>query len=348
MVFILVLTMQFGPEYLTMSNRPIQLAGQDSWISAILCGIAFHVVIWMIYRILNRSGRDLVHIHPELFGKWAGNGLNFIFIVYFLMNACFQIRIFIEIIQVWLFPDLQTWSLALVMLLLAYYIVAGGFRVIVGICMFSLLRNITLISLFFTADFFHFRNLSPLMDHSLQVILQASKEFTFPYMGVEALFFCYSFIKNPKTSEKWAHLANLITIGYCLMNVFISLLLFKPQQLSNQIWTQLTKYKFVHFPFIERFEFIGAASQILWVIPILCFCFWASSRMLKIMLNVKQLKVLPILLISVFIAVCLIPGHSQIEVLQTNLSNIGIYIVYGYIPFVFIVGILRTKARTTP
>lgn len=347
LVFVLIQTMQFGPEYLTMSNKPIQLAGQDTWISVILCGISFHIVIWMIYRILGRNETDLTHIHQQFFGKWAGGGLNLIFIAYFLLNASFQIRLFIEIIQVWLFPDLETWPLALAMLLLVYYIVAGGFRVIVGICMFSLLRYLALITLVFTADYFHFNNLSPIMDHSLNDIIKASKEFTFPYLGVEMLLFCYTFIKNPKKSQKWTHLSNIVLTGLYLMMVFISLLLFKPEQLSTEMWEQLTKYKFVNLPFIDRFEFIGAASQILWVIPVICFCLWASSRMFKLMFNVKQLAVLPILLILVFTAVCLIPDRSRIEAVQTMLSEIGFYMIYAYIPFVFLVDIVRVKVRRT-
>lgn len=347
LVFVFILTMQFGPEYINMTTKPIQLAGQDTWISVILCGISFHIVIWMMYRILNRNETDLIHIHQQFFGKWAGGGLNLFFIAYFLFDASFQIRLFIEIIQVWLFPDLATWPLALVLLLLVYYIVAGGFRVIVGICMFSLLRNLTLITLLFTAKYFHLNNLLPIMDHSLNEIIRASKEFTFPYLGVETLFFCYTFIKTPKKSQKWAHLANFVATGYYLMVVFISLLLFKPEQLSNEIWPQLTKYKFVHFPLIERFEFIGAASQILWVIPIICFCLWASSRIFKFMFTVKQLAVLPILLILVFTAVCLIPGRSRIEAVQTMLSNLGFYMIYAYIPFLYIVDVVRMKVRRT-
>lgn len=347
LVFVLIHSMQLGSEYLSMANNPIQLAGQDAWISVILCGISFHIVIWMMYRILNRNETDLIHIHQQFFGKWAGGGLNFIFIIYFLLNASFQMRLFIEIIQVWLFPDLETWPLALVLLLLVYYIVAGGFRVIVGICLFSLVRHLTIISLFFTAGFYHFNNLSPLMDHSLNDIIKAAKESAFPFFGVEMILFCYTFIKTPIKSQKWAHLANVATTVSYLIVIFFSLLLFKPEQLSNEIWPQLTKYKFVQFPFIERFEFIGAASQILMVIPIICFCLWASSRMFKFIFTVKQLSVLPILLILVFTSVCLIPGRSRIEAVQTMLSEIGFYIIYAYIPFVYIVDIVRMKVRRT-
>ncbi|MBD2872057.1 GerAB/ArcD/ProY family transporter [Paenibacillus arenilitoris] len=345
LVFVLILTMQFGPEYITMSNKPIQLAGQDAWISVILCGISFHIVIWVMYRILDRNGTDLIHIHERFFGKWAGGALNLIFIAYFLLHACFQMRLFIEIIQVWLFPDLETWALALALLLLVYYIVAGGFRVIVGICMFSLLRYFALFTLIFTAEYFHFSNLSPVMDHSLHEIIKASKQFTFPYLGVETLLFCYTFIKTPKKSQKWTHLSNVVITVFYLMIVSVSLLLFKPEQLSTEMWEQLTKNKFVHFPFIERFEYIGAASQILWVIPVICFCLWASSRMVKLMFTVKQLTVLPILLMVVFAAVCLIQGRSRMDAIQTMLSEFGFYMIYGYIPFLYIVDVVRMKAR---
>ncbi|WP_219838381.1 GerAB/ArcD/ProY family transporter [Paenibacillus sp. R14(2021)] len=347
LVFILFNSMQIGNEYLSMSNKLIQAAGQDSWISVILCGISFHVIIWMIYDILNHHETDLFRIHRLFFGKWAGESLNVIFIAYFLTVACFYLREFIEIIQVWLFPELVTWALALVLLLLAYYITAGGFRVIVGICVVCSVRYLTVIVVFFAAGFFHFNNLTPVLDHSLGAIIQAGKGMTFPFMGVEMLFFCYTFIRTPNKSQKWAHWANLLTTVTYLIIIFFSLLLFKPEQLSKEIWPQLTKYKFVQFPFIERFEFVGAVSQILSVIPIICFCLWASSRMLKFMFTVKQLTVLPFLIIMVFIAVCLIPDRHRIEDVQTTLTQFGFYMIYAYVPFLFIVNRIRMMARRT-
>ncbi|WP_308634009.1 GerAB/ArcD/ProY family transporter [Paenibacillus silvisoli] len=347
LVFALVHSMQFGSEYLDMSIKPIQFAGNDTWISVILCGLCFHVIIWMIYRILNRNGTDLIHIHHRFFGKWAGGGLNFIFIVYFLLHASLLLRLFIEIVQVWLFPDLATWLLASVLLLLVYYIVAGGFRVIVGICFFSLFRHLLILAMLFTAGYFHFNNLSPVMDHSLNELLMATKELTFPYVGVEMLFFVYTFIKMPKKSEKWAHLANFVTTLSYLIVVLFSLLLFKFEQLSTQLWPQLTKYKYVRFPFIERFEFVGASAQIFWIIPIISLCLWASSRATKIMLPVKQRTVLPIFLVLVFVGVSLIAGRNHVEVFRVLLSQIGFYMIFAYIPFMFLFDLVRMKAGRT-
>ncbi|MGO4273599.1 GerAB/ArcD/ProY family transporter, partial [Paenibacillus sp. TAF58] len=209
LIFVVIQSMQFGVGFLFMAIKPIQLAGQDAWVSVLLCAISIHVVIYMMYQILNHNEADLIHVHQQFFGKWAGGGLNLIFIVYFLLNSTYQIRLFIEVIQVWIFPDLKTWPLALVLLLLTYYMVAGGFRVIVGICLLSLLNNILFVSVLFTAPFFHFNNLLPIMDHSPSDIIKASKELTFSYLGVEMIFFSYSFIKTPKMSQRWAHWGNI-------------------------------------------------------------------------------------------------------------------------------------------
>ncbi|MBO7744501.1 GerAB/ArcD/ProY family transporter [Paenibacillus sp. MWE-103] len=347
LVFVLIQAMQFGPEYLSMSIKPIQWAGQDVWMSVLLCGLGFHVIIWMMYQVLNYSGTDLIHIHLQLFGRWAGGGLNLACVVYFLLVACFQLRLFIEVIQVWLFPDLTTWPLAAVLLLLVYYIVAGGFRVIVGICMFSMLRYITILALFFPAMYFHFNNLTPILDHSLREIFQGGKQLTFPYLGVEAILFCYTFVKSPETSQKWAHGANLLTTFSYLCILFFALLMFKPEQLSNEIWPQLTKYKFIHFPFIDRFEYIGAASQILWIIPITCFCLWVSSRIGRVMFAMRQASILPFLIAAVFAAVCLIPGRSRIEDVQALLTIVGNYLIFAYVPFLYLVVLIRTKGRRT-
>ncbi|WP_274654571.1 GerAB/ArcD/ProY family transporter [Paenibacillus humicola] len=347
LIFVVIQSMQFGLGFVSMSVKPIRLAGQDAWVSVILCAIGIHIVLFMMYRILNHNETDLIQIHQQFFGKWAGGGLNLLFILYFLMISIYQLRVFIEVIQVWIFPEQKTWPLALALLLLAYYMVAGGFRVIVGICLCSFINHILFISMVFTAPFLHFNNLLPVMDHSPSEIIKAAKELTFSYMGVEILLFCYSFIKSPKKSQKWAHWAIVgMTILY-IVEILFTLLLFKSEQLSTEIWPALSKYKFVQFPFIERFEFIGASATTFRLFPILCLCLWASSRVIKLTFPVKQRTALPIFLVLLFIAVCLIPDRNEIEFIQSWLSTIGVCVIFVYIPFLYVFNSIRKKVRRT-
>lgn len=347
LIFFMLQSMLFGLEFLSMAIKPIQLAGQDAWIPLFLCAISAHIVMYMMYQILNHNQADLIQIHQQFFGKWVGGGLNFIFITYFMLISIYQVRLFIEIIQVWIFPDLETWSIALALLLLTYYMVSGGFRVIVGICLLSFLNHIFFLSMFFTFPFLHFNNLTPIMDHSLMDIIKATKELSFSYRGMEFLFFCYTFIKAPQKSQKWAQRAIVAMTILYLVEIFFSLLLFKPEQLPTEIWPALSKYKFVQFPFIERFEFIGSSAMILRMFPIVCLSIWSSGRIMKSMFSVKQLTMLPIFLVLIFIAVCCIPDRKSIEGIQTWISMTGFCILYVYIPFLYIFSAIKMKVRRT-
>ncbi|MBP3967334.1 GerAB/ArcD/ProY family transporter [Paenibacillus lignilyticus] len=347
LTFVIIHAMLFGIDFLLLTIKPVQMAGQDAWTAVLLCSAGIHIVIVMMYSVLNRHQTDLMNIHIRLFGKWIGLMLNLIFTVFFLFVAVYQLRLFIEVIQVWVFPEMQTWSLALVLLLIAYYIISCGFRVIVGICMFSLINTVLFLTIFFMIPYFHFNNLLPAMSHSPYDILGAMKELTASYMGIEMIPFCYTFIKTPQKSQKWAHWGVLSMTFIYAVEVIFAVITFKPEQLSNEVWPGLTKYKFIHFPFVERFEFIGSSATVLRLFPIICLCIWVASRIMKFTFSIRQIRVLPFLLILVFIATCLIPNRIGVDVVQYWIKLSGISVIFVYFPALYLFDILRAKVEKT-
>jgi hypothetical protein len=201
LTFIIIHAMLFGIDFLLLTVKPVQMAGQDTWIAVLFCSAGIHIVIAMMYSVLNRHQTDLMHIHSLFFGPWIGGLLNILFTLYFLFVTVYQVRLFIEVVQVWVFPELHTWPLALVLFLIAYYIILCGFRVIVGICLFSLINTFLFITVFFMEPYFHFNNLLPAMVHSPQAIFGATKEMTVSYMGIEIIPFCYPLLKRRKSHK---------------------------------------------------------------------------------------------------------------------------------------------------
>lgn len=256
------------------------------------------------------------------------------------------LRSFIETIQVWIFPQMQTWVLGLVLLLLAHYVVSGGFRVIVGICVFSLVQYMLLPTYGFLASYLHFSNLTPVFEHSFTDLIKATGQITFSYLGVEILLICYPFIKNPNESQKWVQAANFVTTLFYLSIIIFSLAFYSRDQLSNEVWPTLTMFKFVSLPFFERFEFVGVSSNLIRVMPILCLTLWAASRATKLLFAVKQSNVLPLFLLMIFTLICLLPDRQSILKGFSYVSTIGLYLVYVYIPVMYILHIFRKKART--
>jgi spore germination protein (amino acid permease) len=343
-VMVLIHSSQYGLSYLSMPTPAIQWAGQDVWISVLISAISVHLIIFLMYRILTRRNADLIQIHQQLLGKWTGHVFNLLFLCYFMVTAAFQVSSYIKLVQAWLFPEISGWVLGFVIFLLVYYIVSGGIRTIAGICAFTLTTQVLVLTLVFSAPYFHFRNLTPIFEHTVAELIKASKPITFSYMGFELLFFYYIFVKNAPKSQRWAHAGNAATTVTYLLSMFLSILLFKPEQLAKEIWPVMTKFKFVQLPFLERFEFMGAAIHVFRVMPIVCLCLWSAARILKSVSNMKQKHAVPVILIIVLAIFCILSSDEIMEKIQTILSNFSLYLLYGYIPLLYILHLIRSKA----
>lgn len=345
LVFYLIHSMQTGISVLDLRGIS-KSAGHDSWISIIISGVSLHLLIFILYRILNKGQGDLIAIHKELFGKWVGGFLSLLFILYLLMLCFTVLRSYIEIIQLWVFPQLTPWFFSLVLLISAGYFVINGLRVVTGICFLSTLYSIPILLTFlFPLKFAHFSNLLPVMDHSFRELIDSARNATLGLSGFELLFMYYPFIKHPKRSEKWAHLAVIVTT---LVYVFIALVTFvfyNQDQLQEILWGTITIWKIIEFPFFERFEHLGIAAWIFIVLPNICLTFWGAHRGIIEIFSFNKKLILSVIIIILVAASGLIEDRTSIEALRRFSGEVTFFFVYGYIPILFILQRLILKLR---
>ncbi|WP_066072890.1 GerAB/ArcD/ProY family transporter [Neobacillus soli] len=346
LVFFLMHGMQYGVGVLGFQRDIVKFVGHDAWISILIIGILVHIIIWMMYSMLNKDKGDLITIHQRTFGKWLGNLLSLLFIVYVLAESITVLRSYIEIVQVWMFPLLKTWPFALVFLLSVYYVVSGGFRIVTGVCFLSVLLPSYLILTFFVPiPFSNFRNLLPIFDHSIYEIAKSIKGAAISFSGFEYLLFYYSFIKRPASSQKWAHYGNLVTITLYLLVMIVTLGFFDQGYLKKVLWPTLMMWKIIELPFVERFELIGVTSWVVVMLPIVCLMLWSASRGIKEMFKLQQKKVLVFLLLICFLICCLLMERETIHQYNKWVATVGFYTLFGYIPFLFVCYHLRFKVR---
>ncbi|MED4202806.1 GerAB/ArcD/ProY family transporter [Neobacillus mesonae] len=346
LVMFLVHGTQYGIGVLSFQRSLVKIVGNDAWISIIATGIVIHFLIWILYSMLNKNKGDLISIHQQTFGKWLGNFLSTLYILFILSQATIVLRSYIEIVQVWMFPLLKTWPFALVILLGVYYVVIGGFRVVTGVCFLAVVVPFYLIFTFFAPiEFSNFRNLLPIFDHSFIEMAQSLKGVGFTFSGFEYVLFYYPFIKRPESSQKWAHFANLFTTALYLFIMVITLAYFEKEYLKTVIWPTLMMWKIVELPFVERFEIIGVTSWAVVMMPIICVMFWAASRAIKQVFKVKQRKSLVLLLFICFIVSCSLTNREKIQQYNDWITEIGFYIIFLYLPLLFICFHIRYKVR---
>ncbi|MFS0822095.1 GerAB/ArcD/ProY family transporter [Bacillus sp. 1P02SD] len=345
-VFFLIHSMQVGVGILGFQRIIAKTAGYDSWIAIILAGAAVHVIVWMMYKILNDSKGDIIEVHKEVFGKWVGGFFSLLFVIYLMAVAMTVLRTYIEVVQVWMFPELNAWVFSLFALILTYYIILGGFRAVTGISFFSIVLPVYILLLvFFPLEFAHVRNLLPILNHSFIEIAKGTKDMTLSIIGFETLLIFYPFIKNPKSSQKWAHLGVLATTVLYLTTMITAILFYSSGQLDKHIWATLSMFKTIVMPFVERFEYVGVASWFFIILPNICLTIWGASRSIKKVFSVQQRKVILFILPVVWVISSFFKTRQQIDMLNEYMSNFGFYYVFVYIPILFVLTLVIRKVR---
>ena len=296
-------------------------------------------------RVLNKVHNDIMFINQTFFGKWAGNALNLLLLGYLLLVGGNILRTFIQIVQVWLFPDIRTWLLCVILLILACYAVYGGLRTVIGVCFFSILQYMLLPIYLSVISYFHLSYLLPVMDHSVTDLVKAMSHTTFSFLGVEIIVICYPWFKQPQKSERWVYLSNGAVTLFYLSEIFTSLAFFSKDQLIRIQWPTLAQFQFVQLPYIERFESIGVASQLLRALPILCLCLWSAGRIAKAVTSIKPSKTVPLFAILLAIFVCLLPESVVIQNAHHWILISGTAIVYVYLPALFVFSLITKKVK---
>lgn len=345
--FFLIHAMQMGVGVLGFQRIIAKTAGYDAWISIILTGLIIHLLLWMMYKMMNTVGGDFLQIHRYVFGKKVSSFIGSFFIIYFCLLAITVLRNYIEIVQVWMFPELQTFWIALAYLLLVIYIIYGGFRTVAGIAFFSVVLPAYVFLLFlFSIPFADFTNILPVLNHPPKDILSASRDMTLAVLGFEIILFTYPFIQSPEKSQKWAHLAIFVTITLCLYLAFITFAYFPEEQLEKNVWPTLTIWKIIELPFVERFEYIGIANWFLIILPNICIALWISSRITKQIFSLKKSKSVLFYALFCLIATSLLLSRAHINMLTDIISQIGFYFNFVYIPLLFIATLIAKKVKS--
>ncbi len=346
LVFYLILSMQIGIGILGFQRTLSIHSSQDAWISVLIAGLSLHVYLWMIYKIAETVNGDIVTAHIYVAGNLIGKLISSLFIVYFFINMLTVLRSYIEIIQVWMFPDLSTFWFSFAILLLSIYVINGGFRTVVGISFFGFILPSYLFLIFgYNLKFSNFNHLLPIWEHSLKDILLGSYHMSLTIIGFETVLFFYPFIKDPQKSKKWAHFALLSTTFIYTGLMVLTIAYFSDEQLHKSIWATLTMWKIVKMPFMDRFEYIGIATWMLVILPNICTSIWIASRMLKRIFHIQQKKGIYFITIVTLIVINFFQTHDKVAKLQEYTAKTGFVCIFIYIPLLFISVMIAKRVK---
>ncbi|NIK66950.1 GerAB/ArcD/ProY family transporter [Paenibacillus sp. BK720] len=333
-----------GSGVLNFQREVAEHAGYNAYISVILVGISIHLILWMIYKILNSNqALDVTAINHTCFGKIVGNTINIAIVLYFFFGAYIEFKSYIEVIQVWVFPSMKILPISTILVLFIYYTLSGGFRTVTGLSFLGFLLTLIFIipENLSVLPYTHPRNLMPLFNHSITDILLSSKSMVYQFLGFEALLFFYPFIKTPEKSQKWAHfMVFFVTLIY-LMVLIITFMYFSEGQLREISWPTLNMLKIVEGPVFQRIEYLAISLWLVKNLAGISLSLWSACRGMKNVFQIKPRASLLTFLVGFLILDYLLKDRSIFRWTSEFYADVGLYFIYGYIPIMFVLTQVR-------
>ncbi|SDW76159.1 GerAB/ArcD/ProY family transporter [Paenibacillus sp. CF384] len=346
-VFFLIGTSQAAANIFNFQCLIAVHAEQDAWISIMLMGLSLHLIVWMVFKMLGNPAKDVIDLHRRIFGRIIGNAISLLLVGYYFLMSLYFLRSYIEIIQVWVFPNIRAWALAALFSCIIYYIVSGGFRVVAGFNFFYLVLLPLLFWLYFPIRQGNFHHLLPMLNHSIVELLRGSRAAGFIFFGLEALLIYFPFLKSPEKNVKWAHLAVLFSTLKYMAIMMVTIMYFSQGMLKHSLWPTLAMTKITELSFFARFEFVFIFVWLMIIISTVCIPIWCCTRIMKRVASFKPGLSLPILLAALFIASLMFNERTKITAFGTFINDISFYFNFAYIPILFIISCLVIKSNST-
>lgn len=315
LLFYVISNIQIGVGIFSFQRSVYMVSRHDAWISVIISGFFAHLVMWLLVRMLEKyESADLYGIHYDLFGKYGGIVLNCLYMFYYLLVTSLILRKYVEVVQVWIFPNIPGWVLSGIILLLALYAGFGGLRVIVGVCTIGFFVILFMVPLFYSSlEYAVWTQLLPVMESSLWEVIQGAFKIGFSLAGFEIILMIYPYIHNKERTMLYSQMGVAFSTILYLIIMLISIVYFSPTQLERAVWSTINMLKIVKYPYLERLEFIVVSVWMIVAIAGIILNTWIITRGFKRMWNVKQKPILFVVLGIVLAISVNFKRHIDIE-----------------------------------
>lgn len=343
-LFFLLISIQTGVGLIDTPQIIFREAGSDAWISIILAYLFLCLLVFVMLFILRQyDSTDILGVQADLFGSFISKCIGTVYLLYFTLEILATLVQYIEIISVFIFPDVNEYVIGVMLLFLVIYTILGGLRTVIGVCFLFFILSIWLITLLYEPiRQMDFINLLPVLDSSFSDILKGSVSTAYTFSGVEFLFFIYPFVANKEKINKPVFIGISWFTFQVLILTVISIGFLNPLQLERRIWPVLNLYKVQTTPIIERLDYVVVAEWMMVAAPRMIILMWCVNYIFKRVYQMPKKISLYTVTLIIILCVPFFTDHFRIQALTDLSRDISYGLVYIY-PFILLPLVLIKK-----
>lgn len=258
LIFIMIGSM-LGSGILSLPRLAAKEVGQDAWLAVIL-GALFPLASLSLIRLLYKRNYDtsFLKVCRKVGGRWIGSFLSIILAVYSLLTASILLRVFIEVVSMFLLTETPMLVKLTLMLAVCAYLVTSNAKVLGRAYefLFYLLLPIIFFSLPAIINNADVRNLMPVFNYKLSEYAKASLTTGFAYSGFELYIIFHPFVIKEKEAFGASLYALMITLAIYLYFVISTVMVFGTALTQEFTWPTLRILATTEVPVFERIEFL--------------------------------------------------------------------------------------------
>lgn len=318
------------------------IVGTDSWMVTIFAGIVIYFLLYAAYYAIKINGFERLYIIlKNNFGWIFGTVFAFAFIAYNIVSISSSIRIFAEVVKMYLLEKTPTEFIFIIIILTGIYLITGGLENVVKFnqTAFWLMFVPVGVILVLTLGKADFSNMLPVFTSKPYEYLKALKTSVYSFSGIEIVYIIMPYLKNRKSAARISFKSILFVTLFYTAVVAVALSIFSKNETGQLLWPAITMTKSISASsiFIQRWEGLVMAMWILFCFTNFANIYYFSSDLLKDIFKFKTLK-LPSVIMGILIYVTALYPKNIAALYDMTRKYISIFFLITIIlvPFLII------------
>ncbi|MCA0983974.1 spore germination protein [Halobacillus yeomjeoni] len=289
--FFLIVQTQVGVGVLALPYDLHVIARQDGWISLLISGVILQIVLialWLVAKMFPQ--KDFYQLNTELFTKWGGKIVSFLYVLYFIAVGMLILLLFGRMISMWVLPNTPFWVLTLLLISVGVYLANSGLVVIARFyTMVSGLLLILFLLMLYSMKEMNVMYLLPVWEAGTGKIMKGVQEATLSFFGFFIILILYSRVEG-KANEKLRTIlyAHWFTLFFYLFAVIVSYTFFSTEEMKVVPEPLLYMLKSFEFPLVARIDLFFISIWMVSVATSYTTYLYISGLGLKSIFNTKK------------------------------------------------------------
>ncbi|WP_241428154.1 endospore germination permease [Clostridium sp. DJ247] len=299
-----------------------EAVGTGGWIVTIIGGFLSYILIHISYKAIKINNfKKFYEIVDDNFGRLIGIVLSLIFVASILASVSLGMRVFVEVIKMYLLEKTPTEFILIITILTGVYLIRGEIDALIKFneISFWIMFIPIIIVLILTLNKTDLTNIFPILANKPVEYLKSLKGTVYSFGGLEIIYMLTPFMKDRKKVPRAALKAVGFITAFYIVIVLFTLAIFSKEQSKVLLWPTITMIQSIYIPgaFIERWEGVVMALWVVFYFTTFSNSYYLCTDIVKDMFRLQDIKVASVLVAPFVYAIAMYPENIA-EIYNAN------------------------------